>query len=391
MDIDLDMLSSAELKSISSAKVLIVDDNKHNQDLFSKFLAVMEISDIDCADDGIKAIEMITKADYDLVILDVIMPNMNGEEFLLKIRAVPELQDIPVIVQTGDSSVTAKEKMFKAGATDFVAKPVSPLEFFSRVRVHLENRMLVKKLNTQIQKMTDSKALICKMQQSLYPDKIKTDSIANIYGLDFQAKFKICEKIGGDFWDTIKIDDDNLFIIVGEASGYGIATSMNVFRIKAMLDDMGVPSNADIGKHFSEFNDKLQPLLLRGQFVAMACFWINFKENKIYYTNAGYQSPIIKNKNGEISTFTAKANPLGMVKGTAYRTESVDFNSGDVVYIYGSFIINGKNIDGVNLGIEGVKNLISDCSGADELMEKFANFVADSNESDNVALSIARK
>ncbi len=386
---DLESLSTPDLKDISDAKVLVVDDNKHNQELFKKFLEVMEISDIDCANDGIEAIEMITKDTYDLIVLDVVMPNMNGEEFLYRIREVPEFKNLPVIVQTGSDSLESKDKMFKAGATDFVSKPVSPQEFFSRVRVHLENRLLIKKLNKQLERMSYSMTLIRKMQESLYPEKLEINAISNIYNVAFTYCFEISEKIGGNYWKVKKIDEDNFLVILGEASGQGIPTAMNVFKVMNLLEDLEIPADKNMGKFVGDLNERIHSTLLRGQYVAILCMWFDMKNNKVHYCNAGYQSPAMKKSNGEVAIFNYKTQPIGMVKTTNYSSEIVDFEKDDLICMYNSFIINGKNSSGASLGIEGIKNAILKYETVESFIEdQIKPVIINEKKEDIVVLSI---
>ncbi len=387
---NVEMLSHANFNHISEAKVLVVDDNKHNQELFVKFFEAMNITDIKCADDGISAIGMMTKEEYDLVILDMLMPNMNGEEFLYKIREVPYFQTIPVIVQTANTSIEAQEKMFKAGASDFVTKPISPLEFSSRVQVHLENRMLIKTLNKQIEKMSNDTEQIRKMQEYLYPTTQKVDSISNIYTLKIDYRFEICSRIGGNFWDLIKIDDNKLLLLLGEVSGYGVSTSMNVFRMKTLLDEVKNIKKDTMDKYFSNLNDTLEPLLLRGQYVAMSMILFDFNLEKAYYVNAGYQSPIIKKGSGKLEAFSTKSSPLGLTKSSHYEVEEKDFTKGDTFYGYGSAILNGKDSQDIPLGIEKIKDYITTFPEFKDVENQLKSTIKNIDDEDFILLSLTK-
>ena len=95
--------------------------------------------DVRVARSGDEALEALSNAAPDLVLLDIMIPGPNGYEICKKIRANPEWRDIPVIMLTAKGREAEREKGLAAGATDFVTKPFSTREFVDRVTALMEN------------------------------------------------------------------------------------------------------------------------------------------------------------------------------------------------------------------------------------------------------------
>lgn len=105
-------------------KILIVDDNKLNIKVATKALADFNF-EIDTAEDGLKCLEKVTKGnEYDLILMDIMMPNMGGEATLEKLKENPEFK-IPTIALTADAVAGSKEKYLSEGFVDYISKPFS--------------------------------------------------------------------------------------------------------------------------------------------------------------------------------------------------------------------------------------------------------------------------
>ncbi|MDY6939288.1 MAG: response regulator [Cyanobacteriota bacterium] len=132
--------------------ILIVDDNPTNLEVLSGVMANSGW-EILVALDGESAIEQIEYAQPDLVILDVMMPGIDGFETCYRIKSNAELSDIPIIFMTALSDIKDKVKGFSLGAIDYITKPFQTEEVLARVKTHLKIRELTQQLQTQNQKL----------------------------------------------------------------------------------------------------------------------------------------------------------------------------------------------------------------------------------------------
>jgi two-component system cell cycle response regulator len=116
-----------------SARVLVVDDIAANVRLLEAKLLV-EYYEVLTANDGATALEIVADAMPDIVLLDVMMPGMDGFEVCQKIKENPATAHIPVVMVTALSEVSDRFKGLEAGADDFLTKPVNDLALFARIR-----------------------------------------------------------------------------------------------------------------------------------------------------------------------------------------------------------------------------------------------------------------
>jgi len=126
-------------KGLHGRKILLAEDNKINQLVASKILKKWDV-DVTIANDGVEAVEHVSKYDFDLVLMDINMPNMDGYEATRNIR---KLQDerknsIPVIALTASAFSCVEEAVIQAGMNDHVGKPFKPDELFQRILRALE-------------------------------------------------------------------------------------------------------------------------------------------------------------------------------------------------------------------------------------------------------------
>ncbi|MCK5703569.1 MAG: hybrid sensor histidine kinase/response regulator [Cyclobacteriaceae bacterium] len=118
-------------------RVLIVDDVTKNIQLVANFLKQAGY-DINFAISGKTAIRHIKKERFDLILLDIMMPKMDGFEVCHKLKSDDETKDIPVIFLTAKADIDSITKAFKVGGIDYITKPFNKAELLARVKTHLE-------------------------------------------------------------------------------------------------------------------------------------------------------------------------------------------------------------------------------------------------------------
>jgi response regulator RpfG family c-di-GMP phosphodiesterase len=116
------------------AQLLVVDDNATNLTLFRHLLQKIESAEVQCFAEASKALEWCVDNEPDLILLDYMMPVMDGLEFIRRLQAMPGRRDVAIVMVTADTESDVRHQALALGAQDFLTKPVDKVELIARVR-----------------------------------------------------------------------------------------------------------------------------------------------------------------------------------------------------------------------------------------------------------------
>ena len=131
----------ATREAMHSSRILIVDDNASNRDVLERRL-VREGHQVVCAANGASALELAVGQEFDLILLDLIMPEMSGFEVLRRLKAAEHTSHIPVIVISALDELDSVVRCIEAGAEDYLTKPFNPILLRARIGASLEKKWL---------------------------------------------------------------------------------------------------------------------------------------------------------------------------------------------------------------------------------------------------------
>jgi len=132
------------LKQTDLPKILLVEDYKHSQIIVTRLLKKNNFISVVVVENGAEAVEQVKKQKFDIILMDMQMPVMNGFEATTKIRMMPEYKDIPIIALTAFAMKGDKEKCLEAGATDYIPKPIDSHEFIEKVKFYTSDKFIKK-------------------------------------------------------------------------------------------------------------------------------------------------------------------------------------------------------------------------------------------------------
>jgi len=127
--------------------IMAIDDTPYNLEVLTMILMDID-AEIECVESGVKALELIKVRTPDLILLDIIMPVMDGYEVCKILKKEPETNNIPVIFLSALDNIDSKVKAFELGGVDYITKPFNTLEVAARVKTHLKLHHMLEEMNT---------------------------------------------------------------------------------------------------------------------------------------------------------------------------------------------------------------------------------------------------
>jgi len=144
-------MARIQRSEVSASRILAIDDEVANLDLLRGLLLREGYAEVRCLSDASKATDVFLETQPDIVLLDLMMPQMDGYAVLESLsRLVPPDDFVPIIVLTADTSVSARRRALSLGARDFISKPFDLIEVALRIANLLEMRMLYQRLQARV-------------------------------------------------------------------------------------------------------------------------------------------------------------------------------------------------------------------------------------------------
>ena len=217
------MVIKSQHTGTSRGVILMVDDNPKNLQVLGTILNNAGYN-IEFALNGHSALDLVRKKKFDLILLDVMMPDMDGFEVCRILKSDNEYKDIPVIFLSAQAEINFTLRGFEAGAADYIYKPFNKLELLSRVSSHLElkkSRQLIeqyaKNLEIKNKLVTQSLRYAKQIQKAVLISGYKPLKELREHFLLFEPK----DIISGDFLWSHKIDDSIIIALI-DCTGHGV-------------------------------------------------------------------------------------------------------------------------------------------------------------------------
>lgn len=328
---------------VKECHILVVDDLAFNRQMIEGILRAEGYRTIIMAEDGLEALAQISRDKPDLVILDLIMPHMDGYAVLREVRSQSGCDDIPILVQTASNGVEDKNRAFEAGATDFFTKPLSPVELKSRVAVHLHNRVLTRELRAYQARMSLEVDAAKIIQTSMLPPQFLIDEKNQTHGVCVASFFKGSSELSGDLWGFLKDCPQGMGYYMGDFVGHGVSAAVNTFRLHTLMGEL------DQGQPLEELvfalNNKLCDVMATGQYATFYCGRYDAQAQVLRYVATGCPAPLIRYRDGTVVVGHNAGLPLGIMKDHHYEIQALPFQKADLLLTHSDALYAALSLD----------------------------------------------
>lgn len=277
--------------------VLVVDDDDFNLRMCAANLR-QEGMEALTALGGEQALEQARERQPDVILLDIIMPGMDGYQVLERLKEDPALAAIPVIMLTGRQDSSAVVKALDKGAHDYLKKPFDISEMVARVRSAVRLRRAERSLNESRLRMLSELSLARAIQLSMQPGRELLDDLA-ARGLGVFQRTESASEVSGDFCDIRRLSSDLVGLALVDCKGSGAAAGMMTMAVQAILQGVGpffVPSAKE---PLYQADVKLKDLGGAIQPVGMTYLSYHLEHASLSIGTAGMPAPICCDDGGE--------------------------------------------------------------------------------------------
>ncbi|MBW2582891.1 MAG: SpoIIE family protein phosphatase, partial [Deltaproteobacteria bacterium] len=203
-----------ENNSTATESILLVDDNPTNLQVLFQTL-----DGVGCklliAKNGEMAISIAGKALPDLILLDIMMPGIDGYEVCRQLKSNAATSDIPVIFLSALGDTEDKVKGLQLGAVDYITKPFQPDEVIARVNTHLTIHRLKREVESQKDQLEHELEVVSAVQRKLLPKQLPV-----IDGFKLAVHYETSRYAGGDYYDIIELPDNCWGFLIADAEGH---------------------------------------------------------------------------------------------------------------------------------------------------------------------------
>lgn len=319
--------------------ILIVDDTPTNIGVISG--ALKDLYKTKIATNGPKALALACAEEKpDLILLDVMMPEMDGYEVCTRLKADPSTREIPVIFLTGQTSAEDETRGFEVGAVDYVHKPFSPAVVKARVRSHILLRESRAQLAAQLLALNNELEMARQIQLSILPH-----TLPQLPGLEIIARFHPMTSVAGDFYDFVHIDDKHLGILIADVSGHGLPSALIASMLQVALTAQ-VAHAAEPAKVLSGLNRALCGKFTQ-DFATAAYVYVDLEKSLMRYAGAGHP-PVMQFRPSAGKSHQVLKNGLvlGMFDVATYETLELPLEPGDRHVLYTDGILEAASTAG---------------------------------------------
>ena len=357
------------------AALLIVDDNEDNRYTLTRRLNREGYTNLTTAANGREALSRLTTQTFDLVLLDIMMPDMNGYEVLENVKANPALRDIPIIMISALNELDSVIRCIELGAEDYLTKPFNATLLRARVGASLDKKRLRDEVRRNLRRLEEELDAARVLQLGMLPRQFPVWSPSRPVAV--HAVMRPAREVGGDLYDCFYTGDRTFCFLVGDVSGKGAPAAMFMARTRSL-----VRIAVDLWREWR--SDEIDPAALiemvnrelcqnndDRMFITLFLGLIDTATGVLSFVNAGHPAPHLLCANGETRQIEAKpAVPLGIRRFARFAGRTLTIQPGDALFVCSDGVFEALNEHGDLFSMErltGVLRAAHD-AGPDELV-----------------------
>ena len=383
------MAAPLSTPSPNAPTILIVDDTPTN---LSVLVGILQGNGyrILVARSGPAALDIAQRTQPDLMLLDVVMPGMNGFDVCRKLRLDPTTSETIVIFLSALGEVSDKVSGLELGAVDYITKPYQSEEVLARVRGHLLRKQLEQDLRISRDSLDGELRSAGEMQRLLLPQRLPANG-----RVSFAADYRTSLQAGGDYYDIFPLDSARVGVFVADVSGHGARAAIIMAMMRTLLHSLEIPMD-DPGEVLNRLNLHFGYLKETPLFATAIYAAIDPEAESMRIACAGHPNPLLLRNRHPISIVSCDATvPLFMFDPSPIPVSHHRVSPGDSIVFYTDGLTERQTTDGEMFGFERLMKVLE--RGAEggpdqllhELIESLERFADGHEPQDDQTILIA--
>jgi phosphoserine phosphatase RsbU/P len=378
------------MKDLSECRILIVDDVPLNVDILVE--ALKNDYKLSVAIDGERALRAVEKNQPDLILLDIMMPGIDGYEVCRRLRAAEATRELPIMFLSALEDVANKARGFELGANDYLSKPFEILEVKARVRSLLR----AKAYADAVREARERELSIAReIQMGFLPTDISGSTSGT--ELDISAVVEPARHVGGDLFEVLRADDDTLVVVIGDVMGKGVPAALFMAMTMTLLRTLA-RQHRQPEEILRRLNDEIVVQNPRRLFVTMACLVFDLRSGRVTGASAGHNPLVLVPASGAPrQLFGSSGMVIGMMPARTYTSESLELASGDMLFLFTDGVGEAENPAEEQLGDERLLACLAGCAGrsskegVETLLAAVREFAAGALQNDDITILAVRR
>ena len=339
-----------------AGRILVVDDVAMNRDLLARRLQ-QQGHTVSLAENGRQALEMLRAQEFDLVLLDIMMPEVDGYQVLGEMMGDAALKHVPVIMISAVTEMDSVVKCIEIGATDYLPKPFNAVLLKARVVSTLEKKRLRDRERLYAKSLERDLEIGREIQKSFLPEELP-----RVPGWEIAARFRPARQVAGDFYDAFALPaGGRIGLVVADVcdKGVGAALFMALFRtlLRATATGDSDPPGSAAGDA-DPAAELLRAVRLTNDYIArthgrsnmFATLFFAVLEpatGSLLYVNGGHEAPVVFGPGGVKARLAPTGPAVGMLPDMAFSVGSARLEPGDGLLAFTDGVTDARGASGL--------------------------------------------
>lgn len=353
--------------------VLLVDDQAMVAEAVRRMLEDERDVDVHACEDPATALEQAEQVRPTVILLDLVMPGLDGLTVLRFIRANESTRDVPVIVLSSKEEAVTKAEAFEHGANDYIVKLPDPIELIARIRHHSEGYIAQIERNEAYVALEESQRALAHelAQAAAYVRSLLPAPLEGPIATDW--RFIPSVQLGGDAFGYHWLDDDRFALFLLDVSGHGVKsallsmTAMNAIRTRTLPDvDFGDPAQVLAG-----LNAAFQMDLYDGMYFTIWYGVFDRRTRRLVYGDAGHPAGLLVRRRDREVAVEDVGEPgfiIGMLPDATFSCATLDVPPASTLLLFSDGAYEITKPDESIWTLEAFREVVRETSTAGDLV-----------------------